>query len=54
MKLIKKVVTKDVAGETKTYVNVILVTDDGLKIPIKAAFPNDARLLRSLAKDELV
>jgi hypothetical protein len=52
MTLIRKTVTKVVNGETKTYVNVILVTADGIKIPIKAAFQNDARLLRSLAKDE--
>jgi hypothetical protein len=52
MKLIRKTVTKEVDGESKTYVNVILVTEDGTKIPIKAAFQNDARFLRSLAKEE--
>jgi len=58
MKLIKKTVTKDVVNpatgvsESKTYVNVILVSDNGLQIPIKSSFANDSRLLRSLAQDE--
>ncbi len=58
MKLIKKTVTKDVVNpatgvsESKTYVNVILVTDSGLQIPIKSSFANDSRLLRSLAQDD--
>lgn len=57
MKLVKKSVTKDVVNpatavtESKTYINVILVTDGGLQIPIKSSFANDARLLRSLAEE---
>jgi hypothetical protein len=52
MKLVRKTVTKEVEGQVRTYVNVILVTDDGLRIPVKSSFPNDAKLLRQLAKDE--
>jgi hypothetical protein len=33
---------------------VILVTDDGLQIPIKSSFANDAKLLKQLAKEEIV
>ena len=58
MKLVRKTVTKDTlvngVTESRTYVNVILVTDDGLQIPIKSSFPNDAKLLKQLAKEELV
>jgi hypothetical protein len=59
MKLVRKVVTKDavnpVSGisEQRTYVNVILVTDDGLQIPIKSSFANDAKLLKQLAREEI-
>lgn len=59
MKLVRKVVTKDAINpatgitEIRTYVNVILVTDDGLQIPIKSSFPNDAKLLKQLAREEL-
>jgi hypothetical protein len=56
MKLIRKTVTKAVefngTTEQRTYVNVFLVTEDGLQIPIKSSFANDARLLKSLAKEE--
>ena len=60
MKLVRKTVVKDAVNpatgqsETRTYVNVILVTDDGLQIPIKSSFANDAKLLKQLAKEELV
>lgn len=58
MKLVRKTVTKDTqvngVTESRTYVNVILVTDDGLQIPIKSSFANDAKLLKQLAREELV
>lgn len=52
MKLIRKSVTKVVDGQERTYVNVILVSDNGMQIPIKSSFANDARLLKSLAVEE--
>jgi hypothetical protein len=53
MKVVRNTVHKSVDGQPRTYINVILVTNDGIRIPIKSSFANDAKLLKQLAQEEI-